>query len=117
MLVVDALVEKRLGNSPYPVTETFVPEAFVKRRVAKVELGLRSSVEETTPPPPTWNTVDEFTCKLMKSPLKPEAMLAPMNVPVVAESRIGFGPIWKSWELVETGGVPVRRKARPESED
>ena len=50
MLVVDALVEKRLGNSPYPVTETFVPEAFVKRRVAKVELGLRSSEDDATPP-------------------------------------------------------------------
>lgn len=74
-------------------------------------------VEETLPDPETRNWVEEFTCRFRKSPLKPEAMFAPMYVPVVCESWMVLGPSWKREELVEEGGTPVRRRAVPERED
>ena len=87
-----------------------MPEALVKRSVARVELELRSSDEDATPAPLTEKTVEELTWKLMKSPLKIVGF-EPMKVPVVWESWIVFGPIWISWELVDAGGEPVMRRA------
>ena len=63
------------------------------------------------PVPDTENWVLELTWKLMKSPLNPAAGFEPMNVPVVFDSWMVFGPIWTSCELVDAGGAPETMRA------
>ena len=78
------------------VEETLVEETLFETRV---------------PAPVTRNWVEELTCKLMKSPLKPEAGLEPIKVPVVCASWMVLGPMTKRAELVEAGGEPERKSA------
>src|SRR3989338_228146 len=89
----------------------FVPEAFVKRRVAMVELGERSSVVEATPPPLKVKTDVELAWRLMKSPLKLAARLAPINVPE-AEPAVNLdGPRDIRAAVLVSCGVPVSETA------
>ncbi len=90
-----------------------VEETFVEDTVTMPSLPRAVIV----PVAETENWVDELTWRLMKSPLKPVPGFEPMKVPVVFESCIGLGPNWKSWELVDEGGLPERSRARPERDD
>jgi len=97
----------------YPPTLMFVEETFVDETVTMPSLPR----DVIVPVADTENWVVELTWRLMKSPLKPEAMFDPMYVPVTLESWIGFGPNWKSSELVDESGLPESRRASPESDD
>ena len=106
----------------YVDAEIFVEDTFVADTLEASMFVDETFVEETLfantmPEPVTRNCVDELTCRLMKSPLNPVAGFEPMNVPVVFESCMVFGPSWKSCELVDEGGLPPRRRARPERDD
>ena len=86
----------------------FVPEAEVKPKVVIVPAEAVRLVEETlveetvtipslpraviVPVEETANWVEEFTCRFMKSPLKPVEGLAPRNVPEAEPPTRAFGP-------------------------
>ena len=84
----------------------FVPEAFVKTRAAKVELGERSSVDEATPTPEIENFVELLIWKFMKSPLKVDVGLIPIKVPETFPLWMMFDPRSMRDEVAAWKGNP-----------
>jgi hypothetical protein len=94
------------------VAVKFVTLKLVVFNVPIVALGVRSSVDDTSPKAITFpeldieNLVELFTCKFTKSPLYPAEGLAPKNVPDALPPWMILLPKRKRDEVEAVNGVP-----------
>jgi hypothetical protein len=99
-----------------PLVEVEYLLPLISKRVAIVALGVRNSVDDTSPKAITFpeldieNLVELFTWKFTKSPLYPAPGLAPKNVPDALPPVIKLLPRRKRVEVEVSGDMPATER-------